>query len=158
MRESWPSIWLGDLFSSVSYQRPVSCLTVCHNRQSASSIKHPRPSLSLPFQRSRALFLSLISSFFTKKSIPLYRPHEDHMHAGISSAVTNAHTFVHVYTIGANLWRFTHALIRGSRGWWEEANGRRRGACTWYAKIYDAGTSMCEDVFYIHTLHVSVMW
>lgn len=49
MRESWPSIWLGDLFSSVSYQRPVSCRTVCHNRQSASSIKHPRPSLSLSF-------------------------------------------------------------------------------------------------------------
>lgn len=80
-------------------------------------------SLSLSLSFSVCLILSFSMRFILlSKSQPTHR--------------------IHAYTIGANLPRFTHALIRGFRSWWEEADGRRRGARTWPAKIYGAGVSV----------------
>jgi hypothetical protein len=124
-----------DLFFQCSHrEKPTSC----RPRRSVSSIRHPRlflSSASLPGRVSH--FVTLHES-----SIPL----------SIGPAYTSgSHVYVIIiddtYTCtGRPTQRFTHALIRG---WWEEADARRRGARTWCAKIYGTGVLVCEDTLYV---------
>jgi len=129
--ESWLSIWLGNLFSSISYQFRVAC----HNCQSVASIKHPHLSLSFSLSLPPSSPFSIPISFFSSFCFYLRRDLSLSI-APIRRNITDS-----------NLRRFTHALIRG---WWEEADGRRRGACTWCAKIYEGYINVWRCILYTY--------
>lgn len=128
----------------------------CHDYPSASSIKHPRPSPSLPFRQSRCLSLSHLAFLRIYPSLGR-TTRGSHVRRNITDGDQRTRVRVRIHD-RVNLWRFTHALIRGSRGWWEEADGRRRGACTWCAEIYDTGMSMCGGTPRMRTLRALRVW
>lgn len=130
--------------------QPPGEADACVACNGCQSIRHPHlylfPSSSRSLSSTSPRCASHLVSLLMNPSLSLYRT--TRIRAAVSSSSSmDTHTCLgKAYTEV-----YARANPRGSRGdWWEEADGRRRGARTWCAKIYGTGVHRCAVIHFIY--------